>query len=460
MNPRGALRLCGWALSAFITTLSQVSAAAAPQPAPVMLDAANVKAAVDKWLEPYVQARDFSGVVLIAQGDKLLLEQAFGDADFGAGRANQLGTRFRVASLSKTFTAAAIEQLATQGKLSLDDHLDKYIGGIADGDAITLKQLLGHESGVGVIDDADAVRYCLSDADLLKRLTAAKPLFKPGTEGQYSNEGYLLLAMIVQKVSGLSYGDYLQKDVFTPLGMRDSGHACQSMPAGDDALGYIPGAVAGSVQRVAFDEAVEPGAGTVYSNVGDLYRWLKAVDTDPRFRNAGYGYPFGWGKRNYSGRPLIEQSGIVEGFDAHMALYPAEHIYAVVLSNAQSGLFNRIPHDLEAVLFGGIPSTPPDIAPVVVTAAALQDYVGAFKSDAIPVPQETLVRDGELYMHWGQDPLLRVMTPVGKDQFFFRTEYAKVAFERDLAGKVVGVTWQWPGSDPMKFLRLEVPAAP
>lgn len=460
MSLRQLLRICAWALSAFITTLSQVSAAAAPPPPPVTLDAAAVKAGVDRWLEPYVQARDFSGVVLIAQGDKVLVEQAFGDADFGSGRANQLGTRFRVASLSKTFTAAAIEQLAAAGKLSLDDHLDKYIRGIANGDAITLKQLLGHESGVGVIDDADAVRHCLSDAELLKRLVAAKPLFKPGSDGQYSNEGYLLLAMIVQKLSDLSYGDYLQKNMFRPLGMHDSGHACQSLPPGDDALGYIPAAAAGSVQRVAFDEAVETGAGTVYSNVADLYRWLKAVDTDPRFRNAGYAYPYGWGKRNYSGRPLIEQSGIVEGFDAHMALYPAEHIYAVVLSNAQSGLFNRIPHDLEAVLFGGKPSTPPDITPVAVTAAALQDYVGAFKSDAIPVPQETLVRDGELYMHWGQDPLLRVLTPVGKDQFFFRTEYAQVAFERDSTGKVVGVTWQWPGSDPMVFKHVDAPTMP
>src|SRR6201999_640727 len=131
----------------------------------------------------------------------------------------------------------------------------------------------------------------------------------------------------------------------------------------------------GGVQRVAFDEAVEPGAGTVYSDAGDLYRWLKAVDMDPRFRNAGYAYPYGWGKRNYSGRPLIEQSGIVEGYDAHMALYPAEHIYVVVLSNAQSGLFNRIPHDLEAVLFGGTPSQPPAIQPVPLKLQALQDYV-------------------------------------------------------------------------------------
>jgi CubicO group peptidase (beta-lactamase class C family) len=448
-----------WTLSAFFTTLSQVSAAAAPPPAPVTLDAAAVKAAVDGWLEPYVQARDFSGVILIAQDDRVLVEQAFGDADFATRRPNRPGTRFRIASLSKTFTAAAIEQLASQGKLSLDDHLDRYIGGIANGDAITLKQLLGHASGVGVIDDADAVRHCLADAELLRRLAAAKPLFKPGTDDQYSNEGYLLLAMIVQKVSGLSYGDYLTKNVFGPLGMKDSGHACQSLPPGDDSLGYIPGAAAGSVQRVAFDEAVETGAGTVYSDVDDLHRWLKAVDTDPRFRNSGYAYPYGWGKRNYSGRPLIEQSGIVEGYDAHMALYPAEHIYVVVLSNAQSGLFNRIPHDLEAVLFGGTPSMPPDITPVAVTPAALQDYVGAFKSSSIPVPQETLVQDGELYMHWGQDPLLRVLTPVGRDQFFFRTEYAKVLFQRDAAGKIVGVTWQWPGNDPVQFQRIVSPAA-
>ena len=111
------------------------------------------------------------------------------------------------------------------------------------------------------------------------------------------------------------------------------------------------GAEARSVEPLPFPEAAKIGPGSLYSNAHDLYLWLRAVDTNPRFRVDRLEYPFGWGKRNYSGRDLIEQSGIHEGFNAHMALYPKDHVYIVVLSNIQSGLFNRIPKDLEAIVW-------------------------------------------------------------------------------------------------------------
>ena len=101
------------------------------------------------------------------------------------------------------------------------------------------------------------------------------------------------------------------------------------------------------------------------------------MDTNRTFQVQQLRYPYGWGKRNYSGRDLIEQSGINEGFGAHMALYPKEHLYAVVLSNVQSGLLSRIPKDLEAILFGGDTSQPIRVTPVAVSAPALAEYAGA-----------------------------------------------------------------------------------
>jgi CubicO group peptidase (beta-lactamase class C family) len=413
-------------------------------------EAAMVEQRADQWINPYVAAGDFSGVVLIAQGDQILVQKAYGKADFQHNVVNQIGTRFRIASLSKTFTPAAIELLTAQGKLSLKDHLSKYVSGIPNGAEITVKQLLTHESGVGELDRADVYRNCLTNEELIRQLQAVRPLFAPGTDSHYSNEGYFLLALIIEKVSGMPYAAFLQKNVFDPLRLANTGSACKELPSGPNATGNVPAAKAGSVVPLSFEEAAIIGPGSLYSTAHDLYAWLRAVDANPTFQVQHLEYPYGWGKRNYSGRDLIEQSGIHEGFNAHMALYPKEHLYAVVLSNVQSGLFNRIPKDLEAVLFGGETSRPVEVKPVEVSAATLAEYAGSYKAPEVPVPQNLVVQDGQLYMQWGSYPFLRILTPTAKDEFFFRYEYARVRFERD-HGKIVGMVWQWPEGKPMTF---------
>ncbi|MGI9103281.1 MAG: serine hydrolase domain-containing protein [Terriglobales bacterium] len=374
-------------------------------------DVARIARRTDQWIKPYLAAGDFSGVILIAHGDKILFEKAYGKADVQRGVANRIGTRFRIASLSKTFTAAAIELLIAEGKLSLTDPLSKFVSGFANGDKINVEQLLTHRSGVGELDATDMYRECLSNEELIRRLQAAPALFPPGIRSQYSNEGYFLLAVILEKVSGMSYSTFLQHNVFGPLHLANTGSACRDLPPGENARGYVPGAKAGGVVPLPFAEATMAGAGSLYSDAHDLHVWLRAVDTNPAYQVHGLKYPYGWGKRNYSGRDLIEQSGINEGFNAHMAMYPKEHLYAVVLSNVQSGLFNRIPKDLEALLFGGELSRPPEIKPLAVGEAVLQQYVGSYKSQTIPIPQNLSAKDGQLYTQWGSYPFLRVLTP-------------------------------------------------
>lgn len=421
-----------------------------PAASQTALDAITIERRADQWLKPYVAAGDFSGVVLIAQGDQMLLEKAYGKADFQHDVANQIATRFRIASLSKTFTAAAIEQLSAQGKLSLKDHLSDYVSGITNGDKITVEQLLTHESGVGELDTPDMYRDCLTNEELIRRLRIVPPLFAPGTDSHYSNEGYFLLAVIIEKVSGIPYAAFLQKNILDPLRLTNTGSACKELPPGPIAAGNVPGAEAGSVIPLPFEEAAIIGPGSLYSTAHDLYAWLKAVDTNRTFQVERLEYPYGWGKRNYSGRDLIEQSGVHEGFNAHMALYPKEHLYAVVLSNVQSGLFNRIPKDLEAILFGGETSRPVDVKPQTLGATTLEEYAGTYKAPEIPIPQNLSVRDGHLCVQWGSYPFPRILIPTAKDEFFFRYEYAQVRFERDKA-KIVRMVWHWPGGGPMTF---------
>jgi CubicO group peptidase (beta-lactamase class C family) len=176
---------------------------------------------------------------------------------------------------------------------------------------------------------------------MVRRIAAARPLFAPGKEEQYSNEGYVLLAAIMERSTGMSYESFLRQNIFKPLGMNHTGVMCTRWPVSDHAVGYISG-MDGGVARLPFNEAGWNGAGSLYSTVDDLYIWLKAVDDNRLFAFNALKYPFGWGKRHYSGRPLVEQSGQLEGYTAHMAVYRDEKVYLVFLSNIESGFFSRV----------------------------------------------------------------------------------------------------------------------
>lgn len=414
--------------------------------------AAAIQARLDAYIAPYLAAGDFSGTILIARQHSILVSRAYGLADRAHGTPNTTDTRFRIASLTKTFTAAGILLLVQQGKLRLDDPLSRFFPEFPNGEHITVAQLLLHESGVGTLDEAEVFRDEIPTQELIRRLMQKPPLFAPGSSSSYSNEGYLLLASIIEKVSGLSYGDFLRKNLFVPLGMRHSGNMpMRWATVPKHAVGCMPGPQ--GVEPVSLNRVGWIGAGSLYATAPDLYRWLEAVRTNKLFSLASQRYPYGWGKRRYDGRDLIEQSGIVEGFNAYIAVYPKEQVDVVFLSNVQSGLFDRVPRDLSAIVFGGNVTRPPEVRPVTVSAEKLAEYAGAYTTPAIPAPMYLVVKDGSLYQQWGNAPFLRYIAPTGDDAFYSRTDYAPARFERNADGKVVKAVWTWSSGDPMTFVK-------
>jgi D-alanyl-D-alanine carboxypeptidase len=434
----------GAALAALLWT-----APACPATGP--FSAEEVPARAEAWLKPYVSAGDFSGVVLIALGDRVVFQQAYGLADHEVGSPSRLDMRFRVASVSKTFTAAAIEKLVAEGKLRYADKLDRYVQGIPGGDAITIEQLLLHESGVGVLASDEVSQECLSHEDVLRRLRSLKPLFLPGQRSQYSDEGYFLLAAVIERITGASYQEYLRTNVFLPFEMKDSGTACRDLPEAHNAYGSVATASQARLHSLPFNEVAMDGPGSVFSTAADLYRWLRIVDTGAAFKTAQLKYPYGWRKRKYGSRELLEQSGRLAGFVSHVAIYPDDHIYAVVLSNVQSGFSDRIPGDLEGVLFGGAVSKPPVVAVLTLGERSMRQYAGRYHSTEAPYTQTLAVRDGQLAMHWGSDPFWRELVMTDGDTFFLRADYATVHFERDQQGAVHRMVWAWPGGARLSF---------
>jgi CubicO group peptidase (beta-lactamase class C family) len=410
----------------------------------------NLEKRVDDYLSSYAHMNDLSGVVLIAQDNQVLFEKAYGFANAANKTANTTETAFRIASLSKTFTAAAISILIERGKVKLQDPLKSYIPDFPNGENILVRQLLLHSSGVGFVDSADFAGKCQSTAELVKLIAAVPPLFPPGKSDSYSNEGYVLLAAIIEKASGQDYETFLKKNIFEPLNMNHTGVMCTEWPVSKHSSGSIAG-LGNSTAPLPFEEAGWNGAGSLYSTAGDLLIWLQAINSNKLFKFSELEYPYGWGKRNYSGKPSVEQTGQLEGYTAHMTIYPHEKIFFVFLNNIESGMTNRLPKDFEALMFGGTPSSAPNVQEV--SEVPSHDLEGAFINSDIPVPLNFVLKQNRLWMHWGNNPFLRPLIMTSKDVFFLRAEYATITFQRDDKGTITGMSYKFGDEKPLNFVR-------
>lgn len=411
---------------------------------------------VDDYLTPYLDRMQFSGVVLIARNDQVLVNKGYGPSDFTTGKPTQVDSMYPIASLSKTFTAAVIIKLAVDGRLSFTDTLDRHLPDFPNAAAITLDQLLRHTSGVGVVEDRDVFLRMMTLDELVVRVATAPPMFAPGSASEYSNEGYILLAKVVERATGQSFEACLEQAFLMPLAMDDTGVDRRPWPQR-----RATGARAVSESRVApleDEEAAVLGASGLISSAPDLLAWMRAIKRGDLIDLRGLAYPYGWGVRRYLDHPLIEQSGLVEGFSTYMAAYEDGH-YVVCLSNVQSGLQNRLGPDFAGVLYQGPISRPPclDSRSDVGRPA---DAVGSFRNPDIGNPFRIRLKDGQVSTTWGAFPFWRPANLVGVDQFFIAADYTMFTLRRNAAGEVDGLLMQGVEGDgpapgpPMVFGKI------
>jgi CubicO group peptidase (beta-lactamase class C family) len=291
----------------------------------------------------------FQGSALVALGDEVLLSKGYGMADTETGIANAPETRFRLGSITKQFTAMAILILQSQGKLDISDAACEYIADCPPAwKPITIRQLLSHTSGLPNFTDLPgfaAIKNVPSTpAQTLERIADLPLDFTPGERFSYSNTGYIALGEIIEQVSGMPYEDFLQKEIFGPLEMRDTGY-----DTGDDglAVGYK------SATSVAdtIDMSVPHAAGGLYSTILDLYRWDQALYTDrllpqdllaTMFEPApattdigGFGYGYGFAIGTAASRPWVFHDGGIEGFQTHYGRHPDDRLSVIILSNRE-----------------------------------------------------------------------------------------------------------------------------
>jgi len=244
-------------------------------------------AAVRDFLGARTKADEFSGVVLVAKGPRVVFEEAYGFADREKQVPNRTDTKFNLGSINKNFTRVAVHQLARQGKLSLDDKIKKFLPGYPNADAaekVTVRQLLNMTSGIG---DFFGERFDATPKEKIRTLQDYLPLFadlalefEPGTSNKYSNGGYVVLGLIIEKASGVDYYTYVRENIFKPCGMSDTDSYPRDAGTPNLALGYVRESEAAGAPRV-LNFATLPGrgssAGGGYSTARDMLKYVLAL---------------------------------------------------------------------------------------------------------------------------------------------------------------------------------------
>ena len=319
---------------------------------------------IDACLTDLAQRQQFSGAVLVAREGQILLSKGYGMADIENGVPNTPQTRFRIGQVTAQFTAMAILMLQAQGKLSVGDPICRYVVDCPDyWQEITIHHLLTHTSGISDwIQPWDSSTGTPSTSpELVARLRYDPPYFRPGEKLRYSNNGYIVLGYIVEKVSGQPYETFLQQHVFGPLGMSNSGY-------GDDrvALGYQAIGVKAPVPDLLFRFS----ASGLYSSVEDLYRWDQALYGEqliprqyldmmftgyaktPSIDFAGAYYGYGWFVGNLLVRSVIGHGGKMAGFTAMLLRFPDERVTIIVLRNYGIPAYDRLEIEVAKMVFG------------------------------------------------------------------------------------------------------------
>ena len=257
--------------------------AQAPPPAPPLTEA-DLIARLTTTLDSLAGRDAFSGVVLLAKAGAPVFQRAVGFADREARRPNTVETAFNLGSINKVFTATAIRQLAAQGKLSLDATVGSYWPDYPNAEVakqVTIRQLLEHRGGLGgniFGAPAGGTRRDLKALRDYLPLFATEPLqFAPGTQQAYSNAGYLVLGLLVERLSGETYYDYVRNHIYEPAGMRHTAHfRSDSLPA-HAALGYTRDGGSALARNTDLLPGIGSSAGGGYSTPQDLARFVQAL---------------------------------------------------------------------------------------------------------------------------------------------------------------------------------------
>jgi len=351
---------------------------------------------VDSVANAAVAEHRTAGVsVAVVKNGRTVLAKGYGFADLENDVPATAETVYRIGSVTKQFTSAAIMRLVEQGKVSLDDTLQKFLPNFpTQGNRVTVRHLLNHTSGIKSYTSLGpkwqrVMRLDLA-TDSLVAMFANEPFdFKPGDKWLYDNSGYFLLGMIIEKVSGKPYGQYLKDELFTPLGLRSTIYCDQAPLIKHRAQGYSVRPDSTFINAEPLSMTQPYAAGSLCSTVTDLAAWTLALASGKVVSPASYKlmttpgtlndgkpltYGFGLGVGAVGGHRQVSHNGGINGFISELHHYPDDSLITVVLTNTGALAAVQIERLIARRALGI-----KDLPAVPIDASALERLVGEYQ---------------------------------------------------------------------------------
>lgn len=406
---------------------------------------------IDEIVSFRVANKEFSGSVLIAKGDDIVFNKSYGLANIEWAVPNTTTTKFRLGSITKQFTAAAILLLEEDGKLNLEDPVRVHWPEAPRAwEKVTIFHLLTHTSGMAPPDEA--WRFSEGPAEETVGHFRDRPLeFEPGSEFRYSNSGFILLAYLIERISGQSYSDFLQERILTPLGMKDSGVESNGPIVANRASGYAD-SENGWVHGAYLSMPSSIGSGAVYSTTEDLLRWtrglfggrlLKANSLEKMLTPFKDDFALGVEVSNENGHKVIRHGGSIEGFNALLAYYPDDEMTLAVLANLE-GAADGLARRLSGFMHGDTVVLPSEKVEINLSDVALRKFAGIYELS----PDANWVitfSDGKLTARLGTQPPSNLLAEA-PNRFFVPDVDGELEFEQDPGGAVTSVILHQDGA--------------
>ncbi len=412
-----------------------------------LVPAQSLGSRIDEYMSAGSKLGRFSSVVLVAQKGKIVISKGYGMADYEAKIPLTPQTKFRIASLTKQFTAMSILILQERGKLKVEDPFCRYMAKCPPAwEKITVRHLLTHTSGIPNFTAFPDYAQNQAAASTVFGLMARfwdKPLdFEPGQRFAYSNSGYVLLGHLIERVSGKSYQNFLQENVFDPLKMKSSGYDPTNAILRQSAQGYerLGGEF---VKTDQVHLSVSYAAGGIYSTVEDLNIWSQELLTgklvskqtlDSMLTPFKGSYGYGLEIDTQFGRNRIGHSGSSSGFVTYLGVYPKEKLVTIVLSNLDTAPSPVIARDLAAIVFNEKYEVPYERKAIQIDTQLYDSYVGEYERQAgrnFRVYKE----NGKLFLAYLGRPTIELL-PESETKFFMKDFDIQFSFIKDEKGQV------------------------
>ncbi|QIP14593.1 serine hydrolase [Spirosoma aureum] len=457
------MKKCFWLLLILIRSTATLNAQQATASSPSIADK------LDEYLTAASLQHRFNGTALVAKKGKILLQKGYGWNNVSTKIPNDTNSIYQLGSITKTFTGAAILLLQDEGKLAVTDKLSKYLPDYPRADQISLEQLFIHTSGIYDFknllyspDSTERARLTRPvPKEWLVRQFSQKPMTgKPGAAVNYTNSGYYLLGLVVEKITGLSFETVVRERFLRPLQLTHTGFDFINLKTGGKTTGYTFQNDSVLVPTPIIDSTVAYAAGGMYSTVGDLYRWSRVVQNRRLLKpdtwesalsppnNGNWGY--GWGVSTFQNdKKLIFQNGNLPGFATYYIQFPQDDITLILLSNVDDASDITSPEptvrDLINIVYDLPYQLPKNRKIVSVAQPVLTQYIGRYRHSDDRIMAITM-ESGQLFLQITGQPRFEVYAE-SDTEFFLKVVDAQLTFRKNETGQVAQVVVRQGGHD-------------